>query len=134
MSEHSLVSNTNIAMSKNVLVEYNPNDFFYAVADREKMMPNKNICKNLDVQDDATWQNSCNENNFYDNREKCIDRELCVNKKNVEKIEKIKNNHNGADEKYLNTTSEYSGVILNTINLGIGIILLSGLIYRFRKM
>lgn len=133
MSEHSLISNTNIAMTKNVLVEYNPNDFFYAVADREKMMPDENKCKDLSIHDD-TWEKSCNKDNFYDNRDKCIDRELCINKENVDKIEKIKNNHNGADEKYSNTNSEYTGVILNTINLGIGIILLGGLIYRFRKM
>ena len=131
MSEYSLLSNTNMAMTKNILVEYNPNDFFYAVASNENMMPDTDTCDKLDVHDPA-WDISCNRDNFTDNRNICIDRELCVNKENVDELMKIKNRHNGADEKYLNTNAEYSGVILNTINLGIGIILLGGLIYKFR--
>ena len=35
-NEYSILSNKEVGMSKSVFVEYNPNDFFYAIANKER--------------------------------------------------------------------------------------------------
>jgi hypothetical protein len=127
ISEHSLLANTN-----NVVVEYSPNDFFYAVASKEKIMPSKETCNLLDINAEH-WDVTCNADNFPDNYNDCINKELCKNQNNVEKINRVENNSNGADEKYENTSMEYGGIIMNTINLAIGILFLGGVIMKLRQ-
>lgn len=130
----SLLSNATVGKSKNVFVEYNPNDFFYVVATKERGGVEPNCSSLPDIHNNPAWDVSCNSHNFENNQDQCVERELCINKENAAEIKKIQNHHNGSDEKYANTTLEYGGVVLNTINLGIGVIILGGLIYRFRKM
>ena len=50
-NEYSILSNKDVGMSKSVFVEYNPNDFFYAIANKEGGIetPNKEKCDNLDI-------------------------------------------------------------------------------------
>ena len=127
ISEHSLLSNTN-----KVVVEYSPNDFFYAVASKENIMPSKETCNSLNI-NARHWDISCNTANFPDNYNDCINKELCKNQKNVEKINNVENNTNGADKKYENTSMEYGGILMNTINLAIGILLLGGVIMKLRQ-
>jgi len=133
-NEYSILSNKEVGMSKSVFVEYNPNDFFYAIANKGRGIetPSKEQCDTMDIHDNL-WDDQCSAENFQDNYKECIERELCINKEEVDKIKGIQNRHNGSDEKFANTNVEYGGVVINTINLGIGILLLMGLIYRFRN-
>ena len=133
-NEYSILSNKDVGMSKSVFVEYNPNDFFYAIANKGRGIetPSKEQCDMLHVQDNS-WDDKCSSDKFQDNYEECIERELCINKEGVDKIKGIQNRHNGSDEKYANTSVQHGGVVINTINLGIGVLLLMGLIYKLRN-
>ena len=131
-NDYSILSDKAVGMSNSVFVEYSPNDFFYAIASKGIATPSKEQCDTLHIQDDS-WDSHCSIDKFQDNYEECIERELCINKEGVDKIKKIQNRHSGSDEKYANTNIEHGGVVINTINLGIGILLLMGLIYKLRN-
>lgn len=119
-----------MATTNNVIVGYSQNDFFYVDATNRDIMPSDNACIKLKPYD-SSWDVSCN-SWFSDNSGNCINKELCINKDKVEYLLKIENNHSGADEKFLNAKTSYENVLMNTINLGIGIVILTALIYRYR--
>ena len=127
--EQGLLSNTNVAASKKVFVEYNPNDFFYVIASNEYPIPDQTTCSNLNVRD-KSWDISCNSSNFETNQEQCMQKELCANIENATSIKSLQNKHSGSDENYANTDVEYRAVVLNTINLGIGTLLLGFMIFK----
>jgi hypothetical protein len=66
------------------------------------------------------------------NANNCISKELCRNKKNVNKLIAIENGHSGADEKYYNTKEQYNELFMSTMNLGIGCLFLGVAIYLNR--
>jgi hypothetical protein len=139
-------------MANNVLVGYSPNDFFYVQAEQANKMPTDSECiSNFRVNGNIslgfgnrisgntslcltnpTWDSIC-KNNFSNNRESCIKRELCNNKRNSTKINNLQNTKSGAMEKYMNEKMNYDSVLMNTINLGIGIIFLIVVIYKNQK-
>lgn len=131
-NEYSILSNKDVGMSNSVFVEYNPNDFFYAIANKGVVTPSKGECDVLNIHDNS-WDDKCDSDKFQDNFQECIERELCINQEGVDKIKRTQNRHNGSDEKYANTSIEHGGVVINTINLGIGVLFLMGLIYRLRN-
>jgi hypothetical protein len=115
-------------MPNNVVVGYNPNDFFYADAIQQGVMPTDSQCIKLKPYD-HTWDISCG-SWFSDNSGNCIKKELCINKDKAEYLSGVENKHMGADEKYMNDRMSYDNVLLNTINLGIGILFLIIVIYK----
>jgi hypothetical protein len=119
-------------MATNVILGYNPNDFFYADALNRGIMPTDANCNDLNIHDQS-WDLSCN-SWFADNSGNCIKKELCINKEKVEYLLNTENNHSGADEKYSNAKTNYQDVLLNTINLGIGVLFLIIIIFRNRNI
>ena len=119
-------------MVNNVTVGYSPNDFFYADAIGQGVMPSDEECKKLDPYS-HTWDISCNAW-FRDNSGNCIKRELCVNKDKADHLTSIENNHSTSVEKLMNEKMSYDNVLLNTINLGIGVIFLLVVIYKNIKV
>lgn len=120
----------------NVLVGYSANDFFYVKAQNDGDMPSKGDCDGLNPYD-TNWDTSCNLTNYgssTDNIVNCNHKELCKNKDKAAALTKIQHNHIGSDQNYLDTKKEYNTAIVKTVNLGIGIILLIGLIYRNRNI
>jgi len=118
-------------MSKNLVIGYSPNDFFYVEAEKEGIMPNPVDCSNLKPNDPA-WDNKC-KNDFSNNSVNCVKRQLCINKDKASELINIEANHSGAAEKYMNEKMNYDSMLMNAINLGIGIVFLLVIIYKNRK-
>jgi len=117
-----------MAAATNILVGYSPNDFFYVDAIQQQAMPTDEECTKLDPLN-PKWNNLC-KSNFISNSADCIKKELCINKSKAEHLTNIETNHTGDDEKYMNTKQSHDNVLLNTINLGIGILFLVIIIYK----
>jgi len=118
-------------MPNNVIVGYSPNDFFYADAISQGVMPTDDDCVALKPYD-QTWDVSCG-SWFSDNSGNCIKKELCINQDKANVLTDIQGKHSSADEKYMNEKMNYDNVLLNTINLGIGIVFLLFVIYKNQK-
>jgi hypothetical protein len=121
----------------NVVMNYSPNDFFYVKFDEEngKSTINNSICDPLKPYDG--WDTNCNISNYNSsstNKINCNLKELCKNKEKVEYLQSIQNIHNGSDQNYLDTKASYNTALLRTFNLGIGIFIIIGLIYRNRNI
>ena len=115
-----------------ITVGYSPNDFFYVSAEQDGTMPNGSQCNSLSPSD-THWDISCNSANFGKYYSDCVSKELCKNRDNVTNLYKLNNVHSGSDQNYLDTKTRYNEELINSFNLGMGIVLLSGLIYRFSR-
>jgi hypothetical protein len=118
-------------MANNMIVGYSPHDFFYVDAENRNMMPSDEKCKELKP-DDQKWNSECGEH-FKDNSGNCIAKELCKNREKAVFLQSLENSHSGSTEKYMNEKMNYDNVIMNTINLGIGILFLIVIIYKNQK-
>lgn len=130
-------------MSNTILVGYSPNDFFYADADSQGVMPTEDTCKAMKPYS-STWDISCNAIHFGEkthpedarNKElyadKCVDKELCKNRDYVGKLYTIEQTHSGSNEKFFNVKDEYELLFMKTINLGIGCIFLGIIVFQNR--
>jgi hypothetical protein len=112
---------------------YNKNDFFYVAAQSANYMPSEHQCEELDPFS-LSWDISCNESNFNDYRDKCIQKELCFNRTYATKILRFENGHAGKDENYLDTKKKYSNAYKTTLTLAVGIVALGYLIYVNRVL
>uniref|UniRef100_A0A6C0JE29 Uncharacterized protein n=1 Tax=viral metagenome TaxID=1070528 RepID=A0A6C0JE29_9ZZZZ len=120
-----------MAAEKNIVVGYSPNDFFYVDAIQQGVMPTDQECRKLKPLDQK-WHNLCG-SYFIENKDNCIKKELCINKSKAEYLTNIESKHTGSDEKFMNNKQSYDNVLLNTINLGIGILFLVIIIYKNRN-
>jgi hypothetical protein len=118
-------------MSNNIIVGYSPNDFFYSNAVNQGIMPSDDECKKLKPYD-SSWDISCNAW-FKDNSGNCIKKELCINKDKADYLTGMENKHSSSNEKFMNEKMNYDNILLNTINLGIGIVFLIFIIYKNSK-
>ena len=138
-------------MANNVLVGYSPNDFYYVHAEESNVINPSSDCGSLVVSgnailpngttisngsslslNDPAWDTICN-NYFSQNQENCVKRELCNNKNNAIQLGDLQNSKSGAMEKYMNEKMNYDSILMNTINLGIGIVFLIVVIYKNQK-
>jgi hypothetical protein len=138
-------------MANNVLVGYSPNDFYYVQAEQSNIINPNTDCNNLKIKgnimlpngntiasgsslplNNPTWDTICN-NYFSQNQENCLKRELCQNKNKVTELGDLQNTKSGAMEKYMNEKMNYDSILMNTINLGIGIVFLIVVIYKNQK-
>jgi hypothetical protein len=108
-------------MSSGVVLGFSPNDFFFVKAEQNKSMPSITRCDNLSV---SPPQN-CDTSNTKD----CLDYQLCQNKSNANILYNLQNKYGGFDQKHTDGLSLYNDTILNTFNLGTGIIIAIGFIY-----
>jgi hypothetical protein len=125
----------------NVVISYSPNDFFYVKFDEQNnssTIDNK-VCDRLKPYD--SWDTSCNTDNYdsigtngTDNKNDCNLKELCKNKEKAEELQLIQNNHSGSGQNYLDTKDSYNTAFLRLFNLGVGIFIIIGLIYKNRNI
>jgi hypothetical protein len=118
-----------MSTSNDILVGYSPSDFFYAKASQDGKMPSEEQCNILQPYSDV-WDTSCNSNNYATYSNDCYNKELCKNKRNVYWLTNNKNINSGSTQKYLDMNNEYNYQLLTSINLGVGILLLSGFIIK----
>ena len=115
-------SNSNLFTTKNILVGFSPNDFFYSQAQHENIMPkDPNFCPSIKMYD-SSWDISCNSINMVDNSHNCIAKELCRNLDKAQKISQNQTQHSEAGGKYLDTSALYNLSFMNIINISIGIL------------
>jgi hypothetical protein len=110
---------------------YNKNDFFYVAAQSGDYMPTDAKCNSMNPSA-PSWDTSCNEIHFNDNRDSCVQKELCLNKIYANKVVGFENGHAGKDEKYLDTKMRYGNAYKTTATLAIGIVALGYVIYHNR--
>ena len=115
-------------MATNIVVGYSPTDFFYVKAQEMNIMPDD--CNSITNTSDT----QCNIDNYDNNKIDCINAALCKNKDTAKLISKLQNKHSGSDQNYLDTNQQYKLTVTNSINLGIGILVLIGLIIQNRNL
>jgi hypothetical protein len=107
-------------MSSGIVVGFSPNDFFFVKAKEDGIMPTKSTCNSLF----ANPPQNCQSNPTND----CVNFELCNNENNANTLYNIQNNYGGFDQKYSDGKNMYNDELINTINLGIGIVIATGII------
>jgi len=125
-------NNINIYITKMSLIAYNKNDFYYSSALQNGFMPTDDDCKAMD-KFNKSWDTSCNEQNFENNIDKCIAKELCINKETAELITNIDSRNSGSVQKYENSKTVFNNSLITFLNLGVGVIFLGVLIFKNRK-
>ena len=130
-------------MFSDIVVGYNKNDFFYVTAEANGYMPSESKCeKIMKNEDNFDYENICRTGNeeqrdIFNNKmnsTKCIEKELCINKDKVSKIDIVQNNHSGSEEKYQDYIKLFQSTQLDSLNLGIGVAALIYFIYRARNI
>ena len=137
-------------MANNVVVGYSPNDFYYVQAQKDNTMPTETECTRLKLNGnvivngstiidgtilssiDPAWDTIC-KNNFSNNSSNCVKKELCKNRDKSNSLTSLESSGLGAKEKYMNEKMNYDSILMNSINLGIGIIFLLVVIYKNQK-
>lgn len=124
-------------------IEYSPHDFLYidAVKNGASYAPDAN-CTIL-LKDDYLRDPSCSvvggpdgtdvvDSPFADNSFNCIKKQLCVNQQLVDSLPHDYNLDNSSNTKYHDSKHMYYNYVMKTINLGMGIAVLSYLIIKSR--
>jgi len=131
---------------RNITIAYNPNDFFYY---KSPLLSENggNIVTGLKTDDptfdiDATCTTKknnatnivCRNNNVNGNNIKsCYDRELCINRDNALRINKLQTNHDGSSIRKEDVFSDYNRELLKSYNLAIGSLGIIIMFYFFYK-
>jgi hypothetical protein len=121
---------TEIKIKKELNLPFKSEDLFYSLAETQNVMPTVETCNSLDTSHQK-WITTCNASNFNNNIESCIDKELCINRENYLYASEINFGNNASQENYLNTKIFYDKELLNTINLGVGILIVTVLNFKF---
>mgnify|MGYP003963762459 FL=1 len=129
-------------MFSDIVIGYNKNDFFYITAEENGYMPSDSKCKEIINDNEFDYAKNCQTDNEEQrdvfnagqNGTKCIEKELCINKEKVTKIDVVQNNHSGSDEKHKDYIRQFKSTQLETLNLGIGVAALIYFIYRARNI
>jgi hypothetical protein len=131
-----LGSGNRSATHNDLVVGYSPTDFFYQKAEKQYNRNQYNFstdpitCGNLDPYNDDLWAPLCGFDNIYDNSANCIQKELCKNKDAADQLTKTQSVTTGTDVKYQDVKMQHNSELMFSVNLGIGIIFVAGLIYQ----
>lgn len=107
---------------------YDPFNFFY-IDEQHILNTLPNGCEAL--YENAELDASCNKATIETNDiNNCYNLRLCENREKANEFRYIKEGNNTSIQKYSDTNSEYTEEIMNTINLSLGIVFLSGVILR----
>jgi len=66
---------------------------------------------------------------WQDNSANCYKKELCKNKDNAQRIQKIQNNHLGSDQNFNDTMTLYKNEYAKMVNLSVGILVIGIVIF-----
>lgn len=150
-------------MVNNIVVGYTPNDFFYSTAGdmpsdevclntygidvngqgqgtvnlTDKIYIGGNECSRYgDTINNIScdFDTLCNDSNFMDNSGNCIRNQLCLNKQNVDFLVEKENSHLDAEKRNNDINVVYDRTIMDSVNLGIGILFILFIIYRNRNV
>jgi len=119
---------------------YSKNQFFYQSAVADKTMPSDSSCNSyyMDPQISADIDAACNvdfetfNKLSTDDAEHCVKRQLCQNKSLAEKNTNGLTENLQSGQRLSDTTDLYHQNLINTINLGVGILAMSYFIFANR--
>ena len=122
-----------------VYVGYSPNDFFYKDVENVKiegvanslLKPSDQECEKFLSQN---WDSSACNVWFSDNSLNCIKYQVCKNKINAENINAEDTAHNSAYSNHIDNRIDFENTFLNMINLGIGILFITFVIFKVQRM
>ena len=78
---------------------------------------------NVYITDYPQWKS------WQDNSSNCYKKELCKNKDNAQRIQKIQNNHLGSDQNFNDTMTLYKKEYAKMVNLSVGILVIAIVIF-----
>jgi len=117
------MNNGEVTPSSQYVLSYNNNDFY----SNNKTLVDYSFQKKI-----TDLQTECNNNTPYNTGNKEINdvlNELCKNNKNYSKLKEIQTTHYASSGRYNDTTQYHNTEMIKSVNLGIGIIGLSLIIY-----
>jgi len=131
---------------KNITIAYNPNDFFYykspLLSDDGNILIGvtaNNSSFDIDTvcgtKKEVTGNIDCrgNTDSIQGNIESCYNRELCINRDNALRINKLQTNHDGSSIRKEDVFSDYNRELLKSYNLAIGSLGIIIMYYFFYK-
>lgn len=120
--------------NNNILIGFSPNDFFYAQAQHDNIMPkDPAFCPSIKMYN-STWDTSCNSLYFSDNSYNCLAKELCINSDKATKITQYNSQHSESEGHYLDTYMSYKNSFTNIANISVGVLTLFIFILRNRNV
>jgi hypothetical protein len=131
------MNNKEINPQNQYVVSYNNDDFY---CNSIGLTTLNNIDSNINVDLSTFCKNPNSYGEFY-KKEKCdstfntndscnLINELCENQNNFNKIKELQTTHSVANSRYSDIDSFYKTEVLKSVNLGIGIFILSFIIYK----
>ena len=106
------------------VVSYNENDFYCNSIGKDVF----NDILGVDFEYSPT---TCKTPDNFDNEnEKCVIEQICKNQEKYDMLKKIQTTHSVSTSRFQDINSFYNTEVLNSLNLGIGIAVLSFIIYR----
>jgi hypothetical protein len=95
------------------------------------------FCKDPNLHGTFYKKNNCSLHNntditdlSQDNQKCALLNQLCENEQNFKQIKEIQTTHSASNSRYSDTDSVYKTELLKSVNLGIGILILSSIIYK----
>lgn len=85
---------------------------------------------NSELLNNCNKYEKCNDNSSVDD---CYLKEICNNKIQSKVLKEMVFNRNSSGGRFVDSNEIYQNLLLNTINLGIGIVILSALIVKISK-
>jgi hypothetical protein len=111
------------------VVSYNENDFYCNSIGKDVF----NNILGINNEYSPTTCKTLNKNINYTKltpHEKCVIKQICKNQEKYDMIKKIQTTHSVSTSRFQDMNSFYNTEVLNSLNLGIGIAVLSFIIYR----
>lgn len=117
------MNNGEVTPTSQYVLSYNNNDFY---------SNNKTLVDNLFLKKNTDLRTNCEKNSPYktgNTKRDDVLNELCKNNKNYSKLKEIQTTHYASSGRYNDTTQYHNTEMIKSVNLGIGIIGLSLIIY-----
>ena len=114
------------------IMSYSQNDWFYLAVENSSNptddMPTVADCIENSPYD-TKWNSMCS-TDLSNNQYGCMVRALCINRDKSQELDKLERVNYDVDTKYNDHYKIYYNTLANTVNLGIGIAVLTGVIYN----
>lgn len=120
------LANTNEQYNQNIIMNHNPNSFFYRSAQHQGDL-SMNF---LDAIDDCDafystnsgtdWQFKCNTNNFPNNSEICKKNAYCTNLNQAKELHDNRDIYGASGQLYNDSSENYKKDMIKSLNLTVG--------------
>jgi len=118
------------AGNQNIIINYNPNSFFYTSAQAfgdlsYNTMDAINDCKTFfDDNENVNFKNDCKNDNFPINKDKCLKKASCENLIRASELYNKKNEYSSSGQLYLDNSQNYKKKMITSVNLTVGSVFL----------